>query len=242
MPEGTSGAIQQQHTGAIERSAPLTGQLHAPPPPPPPTQEEAAVASTLDDIEAALDDVLSASRKLWFADSYHLLPQRVRGDATVLQRCYDPKDETPLVAKFFPNREAYDNYSALHAANAVSVAMPARHRTFTNDESIYRSPAGFVFPPFVIVEHGMSLDEWRATQRPATEATSMFFDLANHILSLHNQRKVYRDFSPRNIVYMEASGSWRLLRIERCATQGAPPPPQCQAPLSRARFHTRSQE
>jgi serine/threonine protein kinase len=178
------------------------------------------VAAKLDEIEEALNDVLSASRKIWFADCYHLMPARIRGATTVLQSCYDPKDETELLGKFFPDREAYDAYMSLHSVQAVSVTMPLRHRTFTNDESIYRSPSGFIFPPFVILEKGLPLDEWRSKPQSMGEAMTMFSDLASHLLALHNQNTVYRDFTPKNIVLMRSNSSWRLLRVERCAKKG----------------------
>jgi serine/threonine protein kinase len=202
-------------------STALSGAIAGAAAPQKPNAEELAVAPKLDEIEAALDDVLSASRELWFADSYHLLPKRIRGSTTILQHCYDPKDDTPLIGKFFPNRESYDKYTALHEVTAVSVAMPIRHRTFTNDESIYRSPSGFIFPPFVILEFGLTLDEWRSKPQPTSEATAMFYDLANHLLALHNQDKVYKAFSPKNVMFMKSNSSWRLLRMERCAKKSA---------------------
>lgn len=177
-------------------------------------------APVLDEIEAAVDSILCASRELWFADSYHLQLPRVRGRTTLVQDCYDPHTDVPLVVKYFTNRARFDAYIAAGDERANLAVMPSRHRAFTNEERIYRSPEGYVFPPMVMLERGESLEEWRAAPQSPHDIHAMLFDVANHLMCLHSQDRVHRQLSASNILWCEASGAWRLLKADRACAVG----------------------
>ena len=44
--------------------------------------------------------------------------------------------------------------------------MPATLAIEDNMKGEWRTPYGFVFPPFVIIERGQSLDEWARDNNP----------------------------------------------------------------------------
>jgi hypothetical protein len=199
------------------------GRVSSPRAPPPPRLSDAELSRQpeLNDIEAAIDCILSASRELWFADSYHLLPQRTRGRTTVVQDCYDPHEEVPLVAKFFAAHDDFASYMATSNLRANAVVMPSRHRAFANDEALYRSPDGFVFPPFIMLERGVPLGAWRTAPHTVKDVAGMLFDVANHLMSLHSQGRVHARLSAENVVWCAASGAWRLLKVENSVPAGA---------------------
>ena len=230
---GLQASESRNNSSVRGASTALTDTINAPAgiaggsvPAPRPQSSEAEIAAqpVLDDIEAGIDDILSASRELWFADSYHLQSGRVRGCTTIIQEAYDPHTEVPLVCKFFTNHHQFESYVATQSHPAIAVTMPSRHRAFANEEGFYGSPGGYSFPPFVFLERGFTLEQWRLAPHAPQEVYGMLFDVANALMTLHGQQRVHRRLSPRSLLWCGASGAWRLLHVDHCDEVGARSP------------------
>lgn len=62
--------------------------------------------------------------------------------------------------KFYLHREAFQRERALYTEPQLRSIMPATLTVEDNASSMYCTPYGYIFPPFVIIERGQSLDEW----------------------------------------------------------------------------------
>ena len=68
--------------------------------------------------------------------------------------------------KFYLQRAAFDSEKELYMDPQLCAMMPATLAIEDNMNGEWRTPYGFVFPPFVIIERGQSLDEWARDNNP----------------------------------------------------------------------------
>ena len=72
-----------------------------------------------------------------------------------------------------------------------------------------RSRSGFVFPPFLVLERGMTLQHWAEQARGFGEVVSMVERLASLLEVLHASGRVHRDMKPGALL------AW-LAALQRC--------------------------
>jgi hypothetical protein len=68
--------------------------------------------------------------------------------------------------KFYLQRAAFDAEKELYMDTQLKKMMPATLAIEENIKGDWRTPYGYVFPPFVIIERGQSLDEWARDNHP----------------------------------------------------------------------------
>lgn len=68
--------------------------------------------------------------------------------------------------KFYLQRKAFDSEKELYMDPQLCAMMPATLAIEDNMKGEWRTPYGFQFPPFVIIERGQSLDEWARDNNP----------------------------------------------------------------------------
>jgi hypothetical protein len=68
--------------------------------------------------------------------------------------------------KFYLQRAAFDAEKELYMDSQLCKMMPATLAIEDNVKGEWRTPYNFVFPPFVIIERGQSLDEWARDNKP----------------------------------------------------------------------------
>jgi hypothetical protein len=62
--------------------------------------------------------------------------------------------------QFYTNPRAFQAEVDLYNKPTLQKLMPKRHEVFGNEDGSCKSPSGFVFPPFIVLERGESLDEF----------------------------------------------------------------------------------
>ena len=62
--------------------------------------------------------------------------------------------------KFYLHRDAFRRERELYTESQLKEMMPATLAIEENAAGDHRTPYGYVFPSFVIIECGQSLDEW----------------------------------------------------------------------------------
>ena len=65
-----------------------------------------------------------------------------------------------VAIKFYLDRNAFDQEKVLYTKPELKAMMPATLAIEGNTSGQTSTPYGYVFPPFVIIEQGQSLDEW----------------------------------------------------------------------------------
>ena len=76
-----------------------------------------------------------------------------------------------MAIKFYMDWSAFERERDVYRVPALKAMMPVPLAVDDNRSLQCRSPHGYVFPPFVIISRGQSLDEWaRDFRRVASES------------------------------------------------------------------------
>ena len=78
----------------------------------------------------------------------------------------------------------------------ISQTLPPLVEASDNANGAVRSPSGFVYPPYIIMERGITLSKWRQDKRTAPAILNMLLDVAAHLARLHDAGHVHRDLKP----------------------------------------------
>ena len=65
-----------------------------------------------------------------------------------------------MAIKFYLDRPGFERERELYVVPALRAMMPATLAIEDNADGHVKTPYGYAFPPFVIIEHGQSLHEW----------------------------------------------------------------------------------
>lgn len=83
------------------------------------------------------------------------------------------------------------------------------------------SQSGYAFPPYIVLERGLTLKEWAKQERSFGEILGLVERLAHLLNVLHASQRVHRDLKPANVLYLLQSTQWRLLDLGIAAKIGA---------------------
>ena len=97
--------------------------------------------------------------------------------------------------RFYYVKRDYDIEMRLLARRAELPCVPQVFAASDNADGALRSPSGWPFPPYVVMERGATLREWLKTPRAFPAVLHMMHDLATQLASLHGGGYVHRDLS-----------------------------------------------
>ena len=80
---------------------------------------------------------------------------------------------------------------------------------------------GFKFPPYLVLERGITLAEWNRQRRGSLEVMVLVEALAALLSKLHEHGVVHRDVKPGNVLYLTMSTTWRLMDMGITAAAGS---------------------
>ena len=130
-----------------------------------------------------------------------------------LQRVQKPHTTNlhPALQFFDQDRAGYECERALYRHPQIHDTLPPIHGGADNADGAVQSPSGFVYPPFLVLERGVSLSEWLTLQRSSLAVLNMFFDVAKQLVRLHRAGHVHRDLKPANLLWMLQTQCWKLI-------------------------------
>jgi serine/threonine protein kinase len=177
----------------------------------------------LDDLERVLDN-MHESDELFFGKFavLNFLARRAGGQGCV-QFVRRIPDQVQFAVKFFLQNElVFEREHSLYSNASLRPILPEALHIVPNKDSQVRSQSGYVFPPFIMVEKGESLNEWASRKSPDF-ATSLFvlLHIAERLQRLHQSGLCHRDVKPANILWRPLSNSWTLIDYGCAATMGA---------------------
>jgi serine/threonine protein kinase len=103
---------------------------------------------------------------------------------------------------------------------AVKPVLPALYAASSNSDSAVRTHDGYVFPPFLVMERGMTLAEWIGEPRPSLAVLSLFSEVANLLKQVHAANYAHRDLKPDNVLLLLQTQAWRLIDFGIAAPLG----------------------
>lgn len=160
-------------------------------------------------------------------DVYHVLSpaQRKCGASgqTIAQAVRRNADGAEFVAKFYLDRELFDREDNLRANPAFFKLLPPARVREPNGGARLRAPNGCVFPPFVIVDNGVSLKDW-CDMEPRSFAVKLeaLCALAKELETLHEAGLAHRGLHPRNVLWLPIGQRWTAVDFGNAAQIGAP--------------------
>jgi hypothetical protein len=133
--------------------------------------------------------------------------------------------------RFFSERADFDSEVALYRDPVLEQVLPKLLIANGNEGGAMRSRSGFVFPPYIVTERGVTACDWMKACRSYFDIASMIEHLAQLLHTLHASGRVHRDVKPLNVLHLSLSMQWRLIDLGIAASTGALPPAQTAVPM-----------
>lgn len=217
LSHGTDQRLHTSNTWTMQSDNPSTLGIV------PTCDEETQDGTPLDELERVLDH-MHESNELFFGKFavLNFLGRRTGGQGCV-QFMRRVPDQVQYAIKFFlQNEKAFEREHELYSDPALRPMLPEALHIVPNKDSRVVSESGYVFPPFIMVEKGESLNEWASRKSPDF-ATSLFvlLHIAERLQRLHEVGICHRDIKPANILWRPLSNSWTLIDYGCAASIGA---------------------
>jgi serine/threonine protein kinase len=94
------------------------------------------------------------------------------------------------------------------------------------------SRSGYRFPPFMALDRGITLSDWKKVKRGPSAVLAMVVEVLDLLVLLHTSGHVHRDLKPENLLMVFHTHQWKLLDFGIATTAGTPPPPLLKTMLS----------
>jgi hypothetical protein len=122
--------------------------------------------------------------------------------------------------KFFTRMADYVLEVRLFKSEIVAEALPALIEHDDNLDGTVCSSDGFEFPPFVVMDRGTPLSEWKRIGRQALSVLGMLAEVTTLLQTLHRTGQVHRDVKPGNILLILHTSEWRFIDFGIMAKAG----------------------
>lgn len=129
----------------------------------------------------------------------------------------------PPLCRFFLRRHAFDCEWRLYVDPLLTPIQPTLHAASHNSDGHARAPDGHKLPPYLVLDRGLPLSNWRETPRLLAALVGMVHEVAALLARLHASGRVHRDLKPDNVVLIQNNSTWRLIDFGLVATSGAAP-------------------
>jgi hypothetical protein len=123
--------------------------------------------------------------------------------------------------RFFYDPVEWEEEVSLYNDPVLVQTLPELLLADNNAAGLVRSSSGYVFPPFIVLERGITLKEWCERERGYGEVLTMVECLSRLLDVLHRSGRVHRDLKPLNVLYLLQSTQWKLLDLGIVANVGA---------------------
>lgn len=126
------------------------------------------------------------------------------------------------VFRFFLSEEDYTRETAFYERDEYRACLPGLKRATTNADCAVVSRSGQAFPPFMVVDHGVTLAQWLLAPRSPSAVLTMALEVLDLLKTLHESGTVHRDIKPHSLLFVLHTLSWRLVDFDIAAPAGTP--------------------
>lgn len=157
------------------------------------------------------------------AGRFFLSREQHHGGQAVVQIARDVHDSLMQYAvKMFIEASAFEMEAEHYRDPVLAKCLPPLIYATGNQDGTERSVDGqFALPPFMVIERGLSLEEWRGgAQRRPVEVLALIESAASLLQTLHDNARVHRDIKPDNLLFLTTSATWRLMDMGICMQTG----------------------
>jgi serine/threonine protein kinase len=110
----------------------------------------------------------------------------------------------------------------MYSEPAVKPVLPQLFASSDNADKAVSFQGAFVFPPFLVMERGITLAKWLQEPRSSLAVLSMFSDFAALLAIVHAANYAHRDLKPDNMLLMMQTQAWKLIDFGIAARIGVP--------------------
>ena len=129
--------------------------------------------------------------------------------------------DIPLHARrFFHIAQEFEEEVALYQDPVLRAVLPAILHASDNANGAERSQSGYVFPPFMVLERGVTMREWAERGRNFFEVSTMVESVCTMLATLHGSGLIHRDLKPGAHPYLHAPRLHGARWLRRAAVFG----------------------
>eukprot|EP00892_Ulva_mutabilis_P007594 jgi/Ulvmu1/5206/UM216_0001.1 len=169
--------------------------------------------SRLGQLQVALDAMYNMHAPFYNRYRIESSYNRRVGGQGVVQFASIAGTQDRAAIKLYMDRSAFERERQLYTESQLKTMMPATLAVEDNAAGNIRTPYDYVFPPFVVIECGQSLDEW-ARDNANKDFITIFQALSHAVRALrrlHDFGYAHRDIKPGNILRRPKQHDWTLI-------------------------------
>jgi serine/threonine protein kinase len=125
------------------------------------------------------------------------------------------------VYRFFLDKRDYVLESSFYENKTFRACLPGLAHATDNADGSVVSRNGYRFPPFMVLDRGVTLKEWLKVKRNPSLVLGMVVEVLELLEHLHSSGIVHRDLKPDNVLFVLQTQEWRLLDFGIATTAGA---------------------
>jgi serine/threonine protein kinase len=129
--------------------------------------------------------------------------------------------------RFFFNKRDYLVETSFYENKAFRQCLPELAHASDNKDGRVVSRSGYRFPPFMVLDRGVTLKDWLKVKRNPSAVLAMIGEVLELLQQLHGSGYVHRDLKPENLLFVFHTQQWRLLDFGIAATSGVEPVELC---------------
>jgi hypothetical protein len=125
--------------------------------------------------------------------------------------------------RFFLHQTDYLLERGFYDSATFAQCMPQLMHADDNAKGTIVSRSGYRFPPFLVLDRGVTLTQWLDVKRFPSAMWAMAAEVLELLALLHQSGSVHRDLKPENVLFIFHTQQWRLLDFGIAANVGMDP-------------------
>jgi serine/threonine protein kinase len=122
--------------------------------------------------------------------------------------------------RYFERVAHYAFEVRLFKDSMIQPLLPTLVENNDNLDSSVTTLDGFAFPPYIVMDRGTPLSEWKRIERQILSVLDMLAEAATLLQTLHGTGRVHCDLKPDNILLVLRTSEWRFIDFRIMAEAG----------------------